>query len=326
VPEHSAFQNRTQLDQQSIFRRQGQARHHWWHTSPCRTSRIQLDDAPVIDNRRLLSHPISVLEHAFRHSAFLNRLSLNNTRKLGFYGFADPKEFLSSFRQILSKMRGWLMFPLESGFTEGLSSVSFGVVGNTANAKLGTPMSANNINLMDVMAVKRDAARKARKAAADKARRAAKKAAERASDQTKATVKLPLRGANAQKTPTKAKMAVPSESRKTLCKMVVGIRTGAVSKARATVDALGAAITAEAGPVKVTVKQAVLDVFYSGEQKILSTDEVVAAIQAAHPGMNESSIRVWISDFRKDGSIKLVKKVGRKAILKTGKLGKFALR
>jgi hypothetical protein len=42
--------------------------------------------------------------------------------------------------------------------------------------------------------------------------------------------------------------------------------------------------------------------------------------------MNESSIRVWISDFRKDGSIKLVKKDGREAILKAGKLGKFALR
>jgi hypothetical protein len=79
-------------------------------------------------------------------------------------------------------------------------------------------------------------------------------------------------------------------------------------------------------PVKVTVKQAVLDAFYADQKEVLSTKDAVAAIQASHPGMNESSIRVWISDFRKDGSIKLVKKDGREAILKAGKLGKFALR
>ncbi len=78
--------------------------------------------------------------------------------------------------------------------------------------------------------------------------------------------------------------------------------------------------------VKVTVKQMVLDAFYADQRKVLSTKDAVAAIQASHPGTNESSIRVWISDFRKDGSIKLVRKDGREPFLKAGKLGKFALR
>jgi hypothetical protein len=188
-------------------------------------------------------------------------------------------------------------------------------------------MSADNINLLDVMAVKRDAARKARKAAADKARRTAKKAAEGALDQTTATVESPVRATNALKTPKKAQLAVPSESPKTLGKKVVGIRAGAVSKARATVDALGAVITAKAKPVtKYTVKQAVLDLFYATKGVQYTTAQAVARLQVIHLGMNESSIRVWISDFRKDGSIKLVKMDGRKAILVAGKPGKFALR
>ncbi len=96
---------------------------------------------------------------------------------------------------------------------------------------------------------------------------------------------------------------------------------------RSTKKAAKRAKTASAAsPVKVTVKQAVLDVFYADQRKVLSTKDAVAAIQTSHPGMNESSIRVWISDFRKDGSIKLVKKDGREAFLKAGKLGKFALR
>ena len=88
-----------------------------------------------------------------------------------------------------------------------------------------------------------------------------------------------------------------------------------------------APVSAEAArPVKVTVKQAVLDVFYADRRTVLSTKDAVAATQAAHPGMNESSIRVWISDFRKDGSITLVRKDGREALLKAGKLGNFAVR
>ena len=93
-------------------------------------------------------------------------------------------------------------------------------------------MNTEKINLMDVMAVNRDAARKARKAATDKARRSARKAVERTSGQTTAIIESPVQAANALKTPKKAQRAVPSESPKTLGKKIVGIRAGAVSKAR----------------------------------------------------------------------------------------------
>jgi hypothetical protein len=177
-------------------------------------------------------------------------------------------------------------------------------------------MNTEKVSLMDVMAVNRDAARKARKAAADKARRQRIKAAQSATAQTKAAAEVP-------KTDS---VPVPSEAPKTLGKKVLGDRAAAVSKATATLDALEGAIAAKAGPVKVTVKQAVLDLFYGAPTIVHSTQDAVAAIQAVHIGMNESSIRVWISDFLKDGSITLVKRDGRKALLKAGKLGKFALR
>jgi hypothetical protein len=112
-------------------------------------------------------------------------------------------------------------------------------------------------------------------------------------------------------------LTVPRESAGTLGKRLAAKRAKTVS----------APVSVErARPVRVTVKQAVLDVFYADQRKVLSTKDAVTAIQASHRGMNESSIRVWISDFRRDGSIKLVKKDGRQAFLKAGKLGKFALR
>jgi hypothetical protein len=165
-------------------------------------------------------------------------------------------------------------------------------------------MKAKNGNLFDSMAVTRDAARKSKKASGDKGRLKRIKVAKKRS----------------------APVPVPFESTKTLGKKVVAIRAAVASTARTTGAALRATINHKAVPVKVTVKQAVLDVFYADQKKVLSTKDAVAAIQASNPGMNESSIRVWISDFRKDGSIKLVKKDGREAILKAGKLGKFALR
>ncbi len=77
-------------------------------------------------------------------------------------------------------------------------------------------------------------------------------------------------------------------------------------------------------PVKITVKKAVLDWFYAVPGTVFSTQEAVAAIRAVHPGMNESSIRVWITDFQKDGSIKKAGNDGRKVLLTSGKLGKFS--
>ena len=57
-------------------------------------------------------------------------------------------------------------------------------------------------------------------------------------------------------------------------------------------------------PGKVTVKRMVLDAFYADPKLELSTKGAVESIRAKNPGTNESSIRVWISDFQKDGSIK----------------------
>jgi len=71
-------------------------------------------------------------------------------------------------------------------------------------------------------------------------------------------------------------------------------------------------------------KQAVLDLFYGDPSKEYSTKQAVAAIQAAHPGMNESSVRMWISDFKLDGTIKLVRREGLEVIQRAGKLGASA--
>jgi len=75
---------------------------------------------------------------------------------------------------------------------------------------------------------------------------------------------------------------------------------------------------------KVSVKKAVLDLFYAVPGTVYSTQDAIAAIQAAHSGMNESSIRVWITDFQKDGSIINAGRDGRKVMLKSGTPGKFA--
>jgi hypothetical protein len=77
---------------------------------------------------------------------------------------------------------------------------------------------------------------------------------------------------------------------------------------------------------KLNVKIAVLDLFYGVQGVQYTTAEAVAKLQQIHPGMNESSIRVWMSDFRKDGSITVAKIDGNKAILEAGKPGKFATR
>ena len=71
-------------------------------------------------------------------------------------------------------------------------------------------------------------------------------------------------------------------------------------------------------------KQAVLDLFYADPSKEYSTKEAVAAIQAAHPGMNESSVRMWISDFKLDGTLIPVRRVGLEVIQRAGKVGKSA--
>jgi hypothetical protein len=79
----------------------------------------------------------------------------------------------------------------------------------------------------------------------------------------------------------------------------------------------------EAGaPKKTNVKVALLDLMYGTKGYSASTKDVIAALQAKHPGMNESSIRVWITDFQKDGSI--VK--GEDRLLSAGTPGKFALK
>lgn len=156
------------------------------------------------------------------------------------------------------------------------------------------------MNLEDSMCVARDRARKAAKAKSRKNRSSAKRSSK-----------------DSRKTQTSTPPQPPRESPKTLGKKLAAKRAKTAS---APVSVGGAR------PVTVTVKKAVLDGFYADQRKVLSTKDAVAAIQAAHPGMNESSIRVWISDFRKDGSIKLVKKQGREVFLMAGKLGKFALR
>ncbi len=173
-------------------------------------------------------------------------------------------------------------------------------------------MSNDNVSLMDTMAVNRDAARKARKAANEKARRQRIKAAQAPSTETKSIGEHP----KVESAP------VPSGTPKTLGKKTAANRTTAT----ATGEGRETAIVTKAKPVRVTVKQAVLDLFYGAPTVVHSTQDAVAAIQAVHIGMNESSIRVWISDFLKDGSITLVKRDGRKALLKAGTLGKFALR
>jgi hypothetical protein len=160
------------------------------------------------------------------------------------------------------------------------------------------------MNLEDSMSVARDRARKAAKSKSRKISRTAKKAAKHTS-------------AGHMRAHQRATSTVPRESGLTLGKKLAAKRAKTISEP---VSVVGAR------PVKVTVKQAVLDGFYSDQRKVLSTKDAVAAIQASHPGMNESSIRVWISDFRKDGSVKLVKKQGREVFLMAGKLGKFALR
>jgi hypothetical protein len=189
------------------------------------------------------------------------------------------------------------------------------------------------MNLEDSMSVARDRARKTAKSKSSKNRRSTKKAAKHTGNQMtcrlcdKRVAEFERKGMTtsdaqgaAQAEHIKARpMAprVPRESARTLGKKLVAKRAKTAS---------GPASVERARPVKVTVKQAVLDVFYAAEKQVLSTKAAVRAIQAAHPGMNESSIRVWISDFRKDGSIKLVKKDGREAFWKAGKPGEFALR
>jgi hypothetical protein len=164
--------------------------------------------------------------------------------------------------------------------------------------------------LMDVMSVKRDAA--------NARRRNRRAAAKKASPKRLAAARQAIADSKIKR---KAARSVPSESDKPL-----GHSVTAITNASAARKALDAAICGRAAPVKVTVKQAGLDVCYADEERVFSTQDAIATIQAVHPGMNESSIRVWISDFRKDGSIELVKKDGRQALLKAGKLGKFALR
>jgi hypothetical protein len=190
------------------------------------------------------------------------------------------------------------------------------------------------MNLEDSMSVARDRARKTAKSKSNKnPRRSTKKAAKHTVNQMtcrlcdrraaeferKGMTTSDAEGA-AQAEHMKAHPTaptVPRESARTLGKKMVEKRAKTAS---APVSVEGVR------PVKVTVKQAVLDAFYADQRKVLSTKDAVAAIQASHSGMNESSIRVWISDFRKDGSIKLVRKDGREAFLKAGKLGQFALR
>ena len=99
--------------------------------------------------------------------------------------------------------------------------------------------------------------------------------------------------------------------------------------AKLDIKAFAASVVRKPAPVATpapfihgSVKQAVLSLFRRFPRGEFSTAKVVELIQTEHPGMNENSIRVWVTDFRKDGTIKLARMDGRQAILKAGKLPK----
>jgi hypothetical protein len=78
---------------------------------------------------------------------------------------------------------------------------------------------------------------------------------------------------------------------------------------------------------KPNVKVAILDLFYANPNLQLSTRLAVEALQHQYAGMNESSIRVWITDFRNEGTLVKVDQVDGKDILQAGTPGeKWALR
>jgi hypothetical protein len=199
-------------------------------------------------------------------------------------------------------------------------------------------------NLETEMSVTSDAARLSKKDiknAKARAKRAAAKAAEQMNAEMAATVTTTpdpmaystedayVAACDAQangvvvETPVAAPALSLDQLVDELAKPVVAVTTKPVKKAAAKAVKATAPVKAVAAkPVKP--KQAVLDLFYADPSKEYSTKQAVAAIQAAHPGMNESSVRMWISDFKLDGTIKLVRRDGLEVIQRAGKLGASA--
>jgi hypothetical protein len=191
------------------------------------------------------------------------------------------------------------------GFTSRRKSVSF---------VAGINQRSDDMTLETAMSVTADAARLSKKdlkKAKDRARRAARKAAVKMNKEL------------AKEVPHPVITDLVSEAGKKHLRHVQ--RRVAADPAGQIAEATAPTLTAT--PVnKANVKIAVLDLFYRTQGVQYTTAEAVAKLQQIHPGMNESSIRVWMSDFRKDGSITVAKMDGNKAILEAGKPGKFATR
>lgn len=116
-----------------------------------------------------------------------------------------------------------------------------------------------------------------------------------------------------------AKMDVSKAVKKAVAikaaKPVLNPSVEAVSAGVARVAAKAATVAPAKRP---NVKVAILDLFYSNLELQLSTMETVLALQHQYAGMNESSIRVWITDLRKDGTLVKVETRDGKDILTAG--------
>jgi len=116
-----------------------------------------------------------------------------------------------------------------------------------------------------------------------------------------------------------AKMDVSKAVKKAVAikaaKPVLNPSIEAVSAGVARVAAKAATVAPAKRP---NVKVAILDLFYSNLELQMSTMETVLALQHQYAGMNESSIRVWITDLRKDGTLVKVETRDGKDILTAG--------
>jgi len=90
--------------------------------------------------------------------------------------------------------------------------------------------------------------------------------------------------------------------------------------------AVAAIVQDGAPPARPNVKVAILDLFYSNLDLKMTTLETVLALQHHYAGMNESSIRVWLTDLRKDGTLMKVGQEEGKDVLMAGVPGDLALR
>jgi hypothetical protein len=97
--------------------------------------------------------------------------------------------------------------------------------------------------------------------------------------------------------------------------MVLGTPASPTKVAKAVAEAKAAAVVPTKKP---NTKVAILDLFYSNLELQLTTMETVLTLQHLHSGMNESSIRVWLTDLRKDGTLVKVGTRDGKDILTAG--------